>query len=137
MNLNHFLALYRQERIDPVIVCNLPASLVAMIGAKVTRVYLSTETLDKQRRRHPDMTEAHYRALAAALRNGEYRQDSPRTAVVLFVDARLNGLSFRAYVKSTDNGKEIYVTSFCVVGKRQYRAELRRPYPVIRKHLQI
>jgi hypothetical protein len=29
------------------------------------------------------------------------------------------------------------VVSFCILGDRQHRAELRKPYPIIRGHLQI
>lgn len=137
MNFNHFISLYRGERIDRVIVCNLHPDIAASIGARVTRVYLSSETLEKQKRRHPDLQEFHYRALRPAINLGEYRQETERTAVVLFVDSRLTGLSYRAHIKATENGREIYANSFCLLGKRQYRAELRRPYPIIRTHQPI
>lgn len=137
MNFSHFEGLYRGQRIDRVIVCNLHPEIVTAIGGRVNRVFLSPETLEKQRRRHPDLQEFHYRALKPALHYGEYRQDSPRSAVVLFVDTKLTGLSYRAHVKATTNGREIYANSFCLLGNRQYRAELRRPYPVLRKHLPI
>lgn len=137
MNFTHFLGLFREERIDPVIVFNLHQDLAAAMGAKVTRVLLSRETLAKQKRRHGELTEADYRLVRPALQFGEYRQETPRTLMVLFVDTKLTTKNYRIHLKATGNGKEIYLDSLCILGRRQHRAELRRGLPIIREHLSI
>lgn len=137
MNFTHFQGLFREERIDPVIVFNLDGDLAQAMGAKVTRVFLSRETLAKQKRRHGELTEAHYRLLRPALQFGEYRQESARTLMVLFVDTKLTAKNYRIHLKTTSNGKEIYLDSFCLLGQRQHRAELRRELPIIRPHQSI
>lgn len=137
MNFSHFQGLFREERIDPVIVFNLHPEIVTAISAKTDRVYLSLQTVQKQKRRHPELTETHYRILRPALHYGEYRQETPRTVIVLFVDTKLTDRSYRIHLKATESGREIYLNSLCLLGDRQYRAELRKPYPVIRDHLNI
>jgi len=134
MNFNHFLGLYREERIDRVIVYNVEPIIAHALGARVLRVYLSAETLRKQRLRHPDLTVDHYRSLRPTLAFGEYRQESPRTAMVLFLDTKLNDWGFRAHVKSTRNGRELYVDSFCLMRRKTYNRALAKPYPIIKAH---
>lgn len=134
MNHQHFLGLYYGERIDPVIVCQLDPELARALGARVTRVYLSAETLKKQRERHADLAPNDYRALRPALMMGEYRREGPRTAIVLFVDAKLLDWGIRAHVKVTQNSREIYVDSFCKMRDKTYRRELLKPHPILRPH---
>ena len=86
MNFNHFRGLYDGLRIDPVIVCNIERPLADVLGARVTRVLLSPETLEKQKIRHPDLKADDYVALRPAILFGEVRQDGDGRAVVLYVD---------------------------------------------------
>lgn len=137
MNFTHFRGLYEGLRIDPVIVCNIERRLADALGASVTRVLLSIETLEKQKSRHPDLLPEDYVALRPAILFGEVRQDGPRQAVVLFVDRHRIGYGVRAYLKVTENGRRIYATSFCRLNERKYRRELAKPLPIIREHGQI
>lgn len=137
MNFAHFQGLYNDLRIDPVIVCNVERALASAIGARVTRVFLSPETLAKQKDRHPDLEADDYMALRPAILYGEWRQDGPNKAVILFVDRHLIGFGVRVCLKATANGREIYVVSFCRLNQRKYATELRKPLPMLREHLQI
>src|ERR1022692_1300359 len=132
MHFPHFLGLYRDQRIDPVIVCHIKNDLAALIGAVRGRVLLSHETMVKQRRRHGDLTEQDYMALQATLMMGEYRQDGPKSAYVLYVDTALNGCNDRAALKATTDGKRIYCTSFNRIRDRQVRQARRKPFPIIK-----
>ena len=137
MNFTHFRGLYDGLRIDPVIVCNIERPLADALGARVTRILLSPETLEKQKIRHPDLAVDDYVALRPAILFGEVRQDGGGRAVVLYVDRYLLGYGVRAYLKVTDNGRRIYATSFCRLNEKKYRRELAKPLPIIRPHGQI
>ncbi|MBV8594166.1 MAG: hypothetical protein JOZ27_07700 [Caulobacteraceae bacterium] len=134
MNFEHFLGLYLEQRMDPVIVCNLESEVAQAIGARVTRVWLSRDTLDKQKVRHPDLRPEDYRALKPALLLGEVRLESPKSAIVLYVDTRLLDWGLRVHLKATVNGREIYTDSFCRLRRSAYRRELAKAYPVVRAH---
>lgn len=66
---------------------------------------------------------------------GSYRRDSPRSAVVLYTDKNIFGAHFRAYIKATQAGHELYRASFLMMRERDLRRELRKPYPIIRAGL--
>lgn len=137
MNFNHFRGLYDGLRIDPVIVCNIERPLADVLGARATRVFLSPETLEKQKVRHPDLELEDYRVLRPAILVGEVRQDGEGRAVVLYVDRYLLGYGVRAYLKVTNDGRRIYAKSFCRLNEKKYRRELAKPLPIIRPHGQI
>lgn len=137
MNFKHFSALYRGERIDPVIVCNIDQSIAELIGARVTKVLLSADTLKKQAYRHGELDEQAYLTLPVALRYGEYRQESARSAVILFVDTKNLDFGVRVHLKVTPNGKEIYADSFCLLRRKTYAQALAKPLKVIREHRRI
>jgi len=137
MNFEHFLGPYNDERIDSLILGHVAPEVAEALGAKVRRVLLSIDTVRKQRLRHPELEPDHYRSLKPALQLGEYRQDSQRSAVVLFIDTKLHDYGMRACVKATANGRELYLVSFCFLRKRTYARELRKGFPVIRPHQQI
>ncbi|GAA0615061.1 hypothetical protein GCM10009422_07590 [Brevundimonas kwangchunensis] len=137
MNFAHFQGLYDGLRTDPVIVCNIERELADAIGARVTRVLLSAETLAKQKLRHPDLVPDDYTALRPAILFGECRRDGPNQMVILFVDRHRLGYGVRAYLKATADGRKIYAVSFCKMNERKYRRELAKPLQVIRNHGQI
>ena len=133
MNFNHFLGLYRDERYDDLIVCHITNDLAALLGAARGRVLLSHETVTKQRKHHPDLVEDDYRSLRATIMMGEYRQDTPSTAYILFTDTALNDCNYRAAIKGTSD-RRIYCTSFNKIRDRQMAQARRKPFPIIRCH---
>lgn len=134
MNFAHFEGLYLGNRIDPVIVCHLDKALAGQLGAVRGRVLMSDDTMAKQHLRHPDLSLEHYRVLVPTLMRGEYRQDTPRSAVISYTDVYLFGESFRAAVKVTQDGKRIYVVSFNRMRESKRKQASRKPFPVIREH---
>lgn len=89
MNLSHLKGLYEGARHDPLIVCHVDQAIAAALGATRGRVLLTDGTMRKQIRKHPDLTLEHYGVLPAALARGEYRQDKPDGAIVIYVDTFL------------------------------------------------
>lgn len=132
MNPKHLVALFRQERIDPVLICHLTTELAGRLGARRSRVFLSRETMDKQLDHHPDLDVEHYFLLKPALLQGEYRQDTPRSAMVVFTDTVWTGCSYRAAIKATQAG--LFCVSFNKLRDRHLARALRSPHPIIRQH---
>jgi hypothetical protein len=137
LDFEHLLGLHTGERQDYLPICRIDLLVAAARGATTDIVFLSRQTIQKQLSHHKELPISAYRALAACLAFGEYRQDTPRTAVVLFVDTVLTDSYYRAAIKATEAGDEIFLTSFLPVRTRAYRAELRKPHPVLRPHLEI
>ncbi|WP_209720812.1 MULTISPECIES: hypothetical protein [Asticcacaulis] len=133
MNFDHFLGLYRDERIDDVIVCHLEQRIAAAIGCGRGRVWLSLDTVKKQREHHPDLDEVDYRVLPPCLAFGELRQDTDRTIISVYSDTYFRGYNYRACIKGTRDGR-IFVTSFNRL-RDSHMAKLRRKDQiVIREH---
>ncbi|HWW11187.1 MAG TPA: hypothetical protein VN018_01625 [Brevundimonas sp.] len=137
MNFDHFRGLYDDQRIDPVIVCNIERGLADALGARVTRVLLSSETIAKQKVRHPDLSADDYVALKPAILFGEVRLDGQGRAVILFVDRHRLAYGVRVYLKVTGDGRRIYAQSFCLLNEKKYRRELAKALTVVREHGQI
>ncbi|WP_187278192.1 hypothetical protein [Methylobacterium sp. WL7] len=51
--------------------------------------------------------------------------------MVLYTDQSTFGEHFRAYIKATQAGHELYLVSFLMMRERDLRRELRKPYPVL------
>ena len=137
MNSRHFQDLYALRRTDPVIVCNIHADLAVAIGSRVTRILLSSDTLEKQKVRHPDLAEADYLTLRAALLYGEWWRDTPNSAVILYVDRHLMGCCVRAAVKTAGCGKKIFAVSFCRLSDSKHVRERRKRRELLREHARI
>lgn len=133
MNFDHFLGLYRAERTDPVIVCNIEPDLALKLGARRGRVLMSLDTIEKQKAHHADLTTEHYQVLHPTLMRGEYRQDTPRTAQINYTDSIMFDMNFRAAVKVCRNGV-IWVVSFNLLRERHAAKMRRKPYPILRAH---
>lgn len=85
----------------------LPDGLPEQVGAKTNRVQLSGETIQKQLKRHPDLTVAAYRNLPKIFEEGLIIKDSSKTLVFILVGDKV----YRAVIKATNDGKEIFATS--------------------------
>lgn len=133
MNFAHFEGVFTNARRDPVIVCHIPNALAAMLGARRGRVLLSHDTMEKQHRHHPDLTLDDYRVLEATLMMGEYRQDTPCSAMVTYTDTVYLDRNYRAALKATTDGR-LYCVSFNRLRDRDLRTARRKPFPIIRDH---
>ncbi|WP_051284325.1 phage head morphogenesis protein [Desulforegula conservatrix] len=81
---------------------------MADIGAESRVVLLSPETMDKQIRRHPELSNDEYARIHEVLTLGYSVQDSPSSLVFILEDQ--NG--YVTAIKSTKTGKAVFMTSF-------------------------
>lgn len=86
----------------------LSALAMKKIAAQTDVVRLSAETLQKQRREHPDLSLADYQRVQDTLERGEIVPESDR--VIFFVLDEPAG--FTSVVKATRTGKAAFLTSF-------------------------
>lgn len=135
MDFEHLLGLHTGTRRDPLPIADIDRIVARAIGSQTRRVLLSAETIQKQLRRHRELPISIYRCVAPCLASGSYRQDGPRSAIVLFTDRAIFGAHFRACIKATQAGHELYLASFPMMRERDLRRELRKPYPIIRPGL--
>lgn len=84
------------------------AELAAAIGARVREVRLSSDSMKKQRERHPELTVDEYRLLPEITKSGRVIQDKEN--VLMFI--KRFGKWYRATVKSTSDGQELFLVSF-------------------------
>jgi hypothetical protein len=132
MDFDHLLGLHMGTRSDPMLIADVEPAIAQSIGSKTQQVFLSAQTVMKQLRHHRELPISIYRWVAPTLRKGSYLQDGPRTTIVLYTDRDNTGYNFRAYLKTTQTGHELYLASFLKMRERDLRRELRKTYPVIR-----
>ena len=136
MDFVHLLGLHTGTHRHPLPVAEIDPIVARALGARVRQVLLSAETIRKQLARHRELPISVYRWLEPCLLAGEYRQDGPRSALILFTNAEEPARNFRADLKATASGHELYVTSFLTMRDRDLRREVRKPYPIIRPRLE-
>jgi hypothetical protein len=131
MDFEHLLGLHVGTRSDSLPIASIEPTVARAIGSRTRRVLLSAETIQKQLRRHRELPISVYRWVVPTLKKGSYRQDGPRTAIVLYADRDGTGHNFRAYLKATQAGDELYLASFLMMRERDLQRELRKPHPII------
>lgn len=136
MDFEHLLGLHTGTHHHSLAIVEIASPIARSLGADVTTVLLSADTIRKQLKRHRELPISMYRHVRDALVMGEYRQDSPRSAIVLYTRNAEPHQNFRAYLKVTQNGSEIYLLSFLSMRDRDLKREQRKPFPVIRQHLE-
>jgi hypothetical protein len=89
-----------------------------MIGAKSQVVYLSTETLVKNKSVHPEILLHQYKLLPDLIGNAQtVIQDGALTIVFI----KRNGRIFHSVVKSTKSGRALFLTSFRYTNNSEIR----------------
>ena len=136
MDFEHLLGLHTGARLEPLPILHIDPSIARALGARTRWVLLSAETVRKQLAHHRERPIGAYVFLRSCLSRGAYRQDGPRSALILFAEPHEDRRFARAYIKATQSGHEIYLTPFLTMRARDYRRELRKPYPVIRPALE-
>jgi hypothetical protein len=137
LDFDHLLGLHTGEWADYLIVREIDSLVAAALGASTQKVFLSAHTIQKQIDHHKEMPISAYRVLGPCLVFGEYRQDTVRTAIVLFVDTVLTNRYYRAYIKATNAGDELFLQSFHPVNARVHIADRRKWPQVIRPHIEL
>jgi hypothetical protein len=133
MNFSHFLSLYRSERIDDLIVCEVEYAVAAAVNCRRGRVFWSHDTMMKQLSHHPELDETDYRVLYPAVLRGELLQDTPASVICIYADTHFTGSTYRACLKATPKG--LYAVSFCRLYEAKAARLRRKGYPVVRDHL--
>lgn len=103
-------------------------TLAAAIGSTAREVRLSSESMRKQRENHPELSVAEYRLLPRVMQNGMVIRDKER---VLMIFKRVDRW-YRATIKSTSDGHELFLVSFHRAEEKDIR-RLRRRGKVIRE----
>lgn len=89
-----------------VVVATLPADIQAHLGARTTRVFLSSDTRDSHKKHK--WTSEDFALLQDLLDHGEVRTDRDNHVVVAHID----GIWRCAVIKVTGDRKEVYLSSF-------------------------
>jgi len=106
-----FQAFYSEKLKNDFPVAVLNKDYRKLIGAESQTVYLSNDTLSKNKEHHPEMDEAAYTALPYIIENegkGVIVQDGERTLIFI----RKDGKIYYAALKATSTGETIFLTSF-------------------------
>lgn len=109
---------------QPFPIAALTADQASAIGATARTVRFSPQTLEKQKRRHAELTIADYRLLPEIISNPSHalREDDRKVRLLWESD----GQWWRATVKATEQGDELYVLSMHRVGANEVAALVRR-----------
>ncbi|MHB8285788.1 MAG: hypothetical protein ACYDD1_14070 [Caulobacteraceae bacterium] len=134
MDSNELFALFDGVIPGPIRVCDIPPALAAELGAITTTVLLSAHTRRKQDVRHDDLTMADYEMLPAVIRLGEHRRQAANKSMILFMDCEATHHNYRACIKATADGRELYVVSFHRLGEASFARDWKKPLPVLRPH---
>ena len=101
----------------------LSVSIADALGAESRIVRLSSETAAKQAVRHPDIDPGDYANIQHILDGGELFRDGDRWVTGF---AEVEGRLWRAVVKATRNGSEIYAVSLHRATEHKLRSAQRR-----------
>lgn len=102
---------------------NFPIGVISAIdaekiNAKATVVSMSSESMAKQLKEHPEVAAAEYLHIQSTLEKGVLVQDAPTSLIYI-----LEAAGYVTVVKATKTGKRIFVTSFrrlsAEAGKRE------------------
>ncbi len=119
--------------IDAVPVCEIPMSMAKAIGAQTQFVYLSSQTVHKQRRRHQDLSAIDYLTLPTHIANGLVLLESSTQKRLHVCFERPEGDRYLATLKATKDGRRIYIVRFHRARKRQTKSLIDRS-TVLRDH---
>lgn len=138
MNLDHIIKLHLGERTDYYSAGQVDDVLARAIGASSGEVLLSHHTIQKQIKNHPEIALDHYQALRPCIGLGEAWHIGDRKMALILVDTVLFSANFRAILKATKSGGEIFVISFHQMRDskiRQFRRSLiRKNCLLLREH---
>jgi hypothetical protein len=126
MDEDEFLALYTGQLDRPIHVCRIEDRLARHMQANTTAVWLSRWTIEKQWHKHRDMHAPQYGFLPIVLRYGIVIDDRPRHLTFIYNDTEIFGRPFKATIKATELGTEIYVQSFHFMRPRHIPGRLKR-----------
>ena len=132
MKDDELLALLSSRSTRSIHVCHIEDHIASAIGASTTAVWLSKATVVKQFVVHRDIKFEHYRMLPIVLRYGAAVLDRKHHVTVVYPDTSIFDCPFKATIKATGLGTEIYTTTFHVVAEKKIPKILARG-PLLRE----
>lgn len=93
-------------------IAKLPPEDAKAIGARTATVLLSQETMQKQKKEHPELTPEEYAYTQAAIDAGVRVQDSGHSLLYVLEEAGSGAGGYVTVVKATRTGKAAFLTSF-------------------------
>lgn len=114
--------------IGSFVVGALSESDVAILGTKSTVVLMSKESLEQHKLKHPEVTIDDYRKLPEIIENGEMYETQIRRYVLL----KMNEKTYRAAMKVTQDGSEVYLLSLVAQSDEKAEKEIRRKFEKVR-----
>ncbi|HER26338.1 MAG TPA: hypothetical protein ENI69_04440 [Rhodospirillales bacterium] len=126
MNEQEILALLTGERNESVFVCRVSQDQASAIGAKTTEVWLSRATVIKQESKHYSTSKDLYFMVPRIIAKGFVRFQPPHHMIFILHEKTDKTRSFKAVVKATKTGHELYLVSIHRVARGDVRAVYRR-----------
>ena len=130
--LEDLVRLFAGE-IDAVPVCEIPTSMASTIGAQTQFVYLSSQTVHKQRQHHPSLSVIDYLTLPTHISNGLVLLESSKLKRLHICFERSDGDRYLATLKATLDGRRMYVVRFHGSRPRQTKSLIGRS-TILRPH---
>ena len=120
--------------VDSVPVCSISTDMASAIGAKTSYVLLSSQTVFKQRKTHPDLRALDYLTLPTHFEDGLVLLEKGDRLRLHFCYQRPNeDFRYVATIKSADHGRRIYIVRFHRIRSRQTKSLMKR-CTVLRTH---
>lgn len=127
--LQKLLRGHRRNRALPVYM--LRPDFAKAINCDRCIVYLSWATIQKQKKRHPEITIDDYLLIPTVLNNGLILQESPKSLLVAGYDLAPDRRYFRASIKSDWLRDGLYLQSFHILSENKVPI-LKARHPVLR-----
>jgi hypothetical protein len=133
MNLDNLIKVRRGELYFTK-VATLPKCVADAFSARFTDVCLSKRQMGHILQNHPDVKLEDFLKLPVMLHDGLLvaEKNRPNTFVSLYQDA--NGARWKASVKITENGHEVWLSTMHRTKPKQTKAILRRTETIIQTH---
>lgn len=116
------LSLWMEKPLGAAPIAMMPEAIAAELQAQNRIVWLSRETMEKQRTAHPELTDAEYQLLPAMFSEGLVIQQTDQRVAFYRREGRL----YKAVAKATTDGNEIYAVTFYRADEREIQRDRAR-----------
>ena len=126
MDEDELLKLLTGEHTAPIRVCRIQDRVARAIGANGTSVRLSLDTTNKQETKRSPADFPLYRRAPIIIARGFVLIEPPYHAIFIYHENTDKRRSFKAVVKVTQDGRELYLVSIHRIGRSAVRAVFRK-----------
>ncbi|MGB4498897.1 MAG: phage minor head protein [Methylococcaceae bacterium] len=119
---------HNNDAIGSFVVGALSESDMAILGTESAVVLMSKESLETHKISHPDITIEHYKQLPEIIEKGEVYPTQKRRYVLLKVEDK----TYRAALKVTQDGSEVYILSLIYQPDEKAEKEIRKKFNRVR-----